>query len=199
MDSFSPDSLSISHTQLLTAAHLLGTLPRVNTSHAKTEQSFFVLSLSVLFFKKWFECPGAASFFFILAVLGLICCMRAFSSCSEWGLRSSCGAQASRYCGAETLEHRVSSLSPEAQLLGSMWNLPFNLCPLYWQADAQPLDHQGSPFLILFTDHSGYGADSPSEPQQSSESPPTFSAPSPPHWVKDPLSPSPWETSTQNK
>ena len=52
MDSFSPDSLSISHTQLLTAAHLLGTLPRVNTSHAKTEQSFFVLSLSVLFFKK---------------------------------------------------------------------------------------------------------------------------------------------------
>ena len=111
MDNFSPDSLSISHIRLLTAAHLLGTLPRVNTLHAKTEQSFFILSVSVLFFKKLFECPGAASFFFILAVLGLICCMQAFSSC-EWGLLSSCGVQASRYCGAETLEHRLSSLGP---------------------------------------------------------------------------------------
>ena len=111
MDNFSPDSLSISHIRLLTAAHLLGTLPRVNTLHAKTEQSFFILSVSVLFFKKLFEGPGAACFFFILAVLGLICCMQAFSSC-EWGLLSSCGVQASRYCGAETLEHRLSSLGP---------------------------------------------------------------------------------------
>jgi len=73
------------------------------------------------------------------------------------------------------------------------------MCPLYWQADSQPLDHQGSPFLILLTDRSGYGANSRSEPQQSSASPPAFSAPSPPHWVKDPLSPSPWETSIQSK
>ena len=33
----------------------------------------------------------------ILAVLGLRCCMQAFSSCNKWGLLSGCGAQAS-YC-----------------------------------------------------------------------------------------------------
>ena len=31
----------------------------------------------------------------VLAVLGLCCCTRAFSSCSEQGLLSSCGAQVS--------------------------------------------------------------------------------------------------------
>ena len=25
-----------------------------------------------------------------------------------------------------------------------------NPCPLHWQADSQPLDHQGGPFLIFF-------------------------------------------------
>ena len=29
-----------------------------------------------------------------LAVLGLHCCVRFFSSCGEWGLLSSCGVQA---------------------------------------------------------------------------------------------------------
>ena len=53
MDNFSPDSLSISHICLLTAAHLLGTLPRVNTSHAKTEQSLFILFFLSYFLKNY--------------------------------------------------------------------------------------------------------------------------------------------------
>ena len=109
MDNFSPDSLSISYVRLLTAVQLLGTLPGVNTSHAKTEQSFLILSLSFFFFFNYSE---LLIFFFILAVLGLICCMQAFSSCSQWGLLSSCGVQASRYCEAETVEHRLTSLGP---------------------------------------------------------------------------------------
>ena len=44
---------------------------------------------------------------YLLAVLGLHCCTRAFSSCSEWGLLSSWGAQASHCrgfcCGAQLL------------------------------------------------------------------------------------------------
>ena len=35
---------------------------------------------------------------FILVALGLWCCVWAFPSCSEWGLLSSCGVQAS-HCG----------------------------------------------------------------------------------------------------
>ena len=35
---------------------------------------------------------------YVLAVLGLCCCMKAFSSCAKWGLLSSCGAQTS-HCG----------------------------------------------------------------------------------------------------
>ena len=50
-----------------------------------------------------------------LAVLGLCCCMWAFSSCSKQGLVSSCGAQASHgrslsCCGA----HRLSSCGEQA-------------------------------------------------------------------------------------
>ena len=34
-----------------------------------------------------------------LAAMGLHCCARAFSSCSKWGLLSSCGARASQCSG----------------------------------------------------------------------------------------------------
>ena len=86
--------------------------------------------------------------FFVFAALGLLCCMRAFSSCGEQGLLfvgvrrllivvASCcgaralGAQASavvacgfRSCGSQALEHRFSSCGPWASLLHSMWDLP---------------------------------------------------------------------------
>ena len=48
-------------------------------------------------------------FVFDLAALGLRCCMQAFSTCREWGLISSCGAQAPHCngfcCGAQALGH----------------------------------------------------------------------------------------------
>ena len=44
-----------------------------------------------------------------------------------------------------------ASCGPQAYLLRGRCNTPdqgLNLCPLHWQADSQPLDHQGSPALI---------------------------------------------------
>ncbi|XP_070244028.1 zinc finger protein 793 isoform X4 [Bos mutus] len=56
------------------------------------------------------------------AMLGLHCCARAFSSCNEWGLPSSCGVRASHCsgfscCGAQGLEHRLSNCGARSQLL----------------------------------------------------------------------------------
>ena len=83
-----------------------------------------------------------------LAVLGLHCCARTFSSCGEQGLlfiavhgllivvASRCrawalGTQASvvvarglSSCGLRALEHRLSSCGERAQLLHGMWDLP---------------------------------------------------------------------------
>ena len=50
-------------------------------------------SLANSFYKKLF-----LFIYLSLVVLGLCCCTRAFSSCSKWGLLSSCGVQAS-HCG----------------------------------------------------------------------------------------------------
>ena len=49
---------------------------------------------------------------------------------------------------------RLSSCGSRAQLLRGMWDLPrqgSNPCPLHWQADSQPLRHQGSPsgYLLI--------------------------------------------------
>ena len=82
-----------------------------------------------------------------LAMLFLCCCMQAFSSCGEWEVLSSCGAQASHcggfcYCRARALgmraltvaacglssyssralESELSSCDTRAQLLRSMWD-----------------------------------------------------------------------------
>ena len=51
--------------------------------------------------------------YLFLAVLGLRCCAGFFSSCSEWGLLSGCGAWASHcrgfsWCGAQALGARTS-------------------------------------------------------------------------------------------
>ena len=87
--------------------------------------------------------------FFVLAVLGLCCCARAFSSCGERGLLfiavrgllicggfPCCGARGLgawasvivarglRSCGSRALEHRLSSCGAQASLLRGMWDLP---------------------------------------------------------------------------
>ena len=74
------------------SGHLLLTLlpvyllsPTIPSSHNQLP------SMSASLFKK-------KKNYLFLAVLGLCCCARAFSSCLEWRLLSSCGMQAS-HCG----------------------------------------------------------------------------------------------------
>ena len=87
--------------------------------------------------------------YLFLAALGLPCCTRAFSSCSEWGLLFAavpglliavaslcCGARALGVqasvvvaCGLsswglQSLERRLSSCGAQAYLLRGMWDLP---------------------------------------------------------------------------
>ena len=87
--------------------------------------------------------------YLFLAALGLHCCTRAFSCCSEWGLllvavRGLLIVVASLVvehglqvhglqqlwhigfssCGSRALEHRLGSCGTRAQLLHGMWDLP---------------------------------------------------------------------------
>ena len=110
-------------------------------------------------------------------MLGLHRCTRAFSSCGEQGLLSSCNVRASHrggfsHCRAQALgawasvavaqglssvasrapEGQLSSRSAWAQLLHSIWDLSgsgIEPVSLALQADPQPLDHQGSPRGLL--------------------------------------------------
>ena len=100
-----------------------------------------------------------------MAVLGLRFCARAFSSCGKWGplfiaMRgpliivaslvaehrlqtrrlSNCGSRARR-AGSVIVAHGPSC----AAACGIFPDQGLNLCPLHWQADSQPLRHQGSP------------------------------------------------------
>ena len=102
-------------------------------------------------------------FYLFLAVLGLRFCARAFSSCSKRGTTLHRGARASHYrglsCwGAQAPDaHSVvvaHGLSCSAAC-GIFPDQGSNLCPLHWQADSQPLRHQGSPhcaFDLRFLD-----------------------------------------------
>ena len=89
---------------------------------------------------------------FIFAVLGLCCCVWAFSSCSKPGKLSTCSAQASHYSGFSCCRARaLGAWASLAEALGlscftACWIFPqgLNLCPLYWQVDSQALDHQFS-------------------------------------------------------
>ena len=96
--------------------------------------------------------------FFFLAVLGFYCRLRAFSSCSEWGLLSSCAIQASHCdgfscCGAQSLG-RKPSIVVACWLSGTTaWGIFLdqgsNPCFLHWQVDSLPLSHLGSPGMFL--------------------------------------------------
>ena len=99
------------------------------------------------------SCAVSVGIFFFFCSAGFLVVERAFFTCSEWGLLSTCGVRASHYggfsCfGAWTLEHRLSSCGTWTLWLTSMWDLPgsgVELCLLHWQADSLPLSHQGSP------------------------------------------------------
>ena len=83
---------------------------------------------------------------------------RLFSGCSEWGLLSSCNAQASHCagfssCRAQALERRPNSCGAGASLLCSTGDLPATgIKPTFrhWQVDSLQVSHQGSPFLTYF-------------------------------------------------
>ena len=56
-------------------------------------------------------------------------------------------------CGLRAPECRLSSCGAWAQLLRGMWDFldqGSNPRPLHWQAESQPLHHQGSPYPKVF-------------------------------------------------
>ena len=95
--------------------------------------------------------------YLFLAVLGLHFCVRAFSSCGKWGplfiavrgpliiAASLVGSTGSRRAGSVVVAHGPSC----SIACGIFPDQGSNPCPLHWQADSQPLHHQGSPQLFL--------------------------------------------------
>ena len=84
-------------------------------------------------------------FVYLLAVLGLCCCVEAFSSCGEQGLLFHCGARASHCggfscCGARALGARASVVVARGlscpMACGIFLDQGSNPCPLHWQADS---------------------------------------------------------------
>ena len=88
---------------------------------------------------------------FKLVTTPFFCCLLAFSSCSEWGLLSSCSLQASHCAGLSCCGARLYSsgtsiverwLSSSAhrpscsEVCGLFPNQGSNLCPLHWQVDS---------------------------------------------------------------
>ena len=95
-------------------------------------------------------------YLFYFWLLSLYFCAWAFSSCGKWGLLSSCDAWASHCdgpscCEAWALGVRASVVVAHglscSMVCGIFPDQGLNLCPLHWQADSQPLDHQRSPPL----------------------------------------------------
>ena len=97
-----------------------------------------------------------------MALLGLRFCARAFSSCGEWGplfiaVRGPLCAglslsqplllrrTGSRCAGSVTMAHGPSC----SVACGIFPDQGLNPSPLHWQADSQPLRHQGSPQLTF--------------------------------------------------
>ena len=92
-----------------------------------------------------------------MAVLGLRFCARAFSSCGKQGplfiavrgpltiAASLVGSTGSRRAGSVVVAHGPS----HSAACGIFPDQGSNPCPLHWQADSQPLRHQGRPPKIL--------------------------------------------------
>ena len=78
--------------------------------------------------------------------LGLHCCSWAFSNCGESRLLF---IEVHRLWGtwaSVVVAHRLSCLTA----YGILPDQGLNPCPLHWQADSQPLDHQGSLSIHIF-------------------------------------------------
>ena len=99
------------------------------------------------------------SFYFMyvcMAVLGLRFCARAFLQLRQVGATLHRGARASHHCGLSlpsTGSRRAGSVivphGPSCSAAcGIFPDQGPNPCPLHWQADSQPLRHQGSPMFL---------------------------------------------------
>ena len=90
-------------------------------------------------------------------MLDLRFCARAFYSCGEWGplfiavhgpltvAASLVRSTGSRYAGSAVVAHGPSC----SAACGIFPDQGSNPCPVHWQADSQPLRHQGSPPFSL--------------------------------------------------
>ena len=88
-----------------------------------------------------------------MAALGLRFCAWAFSSCGKWGplfiavrrpltvMASLVAEHSSSRAGSVVVAHGPSC----SAACGILADQGSNPCPLHWQADSQPLSHQGSP------------------------------------------------------
>ena len=104
--------------------------------------TFFFFNLFILFI-----------YLFFLAVLGLRFCARAFSSRGERGplfiaVRGPHTVAASLVAEHRLQTRRLRSVAHGPSCSAACGIFPdqgSNPCPLHWQADSQPLRHQGSP------------------------------------------------------
>ena len=91
--------------------------------------------------------------YLFLAVLGLHFCARAFSSCGKWGslLIAVCRPLLLQSTGPRRTDSAVVAHGPSrSPACGILPDQGSNPCPLHWQADSQPLRHQGSPASDIF-------------------------------------------------
>ena len=93
-----------------------------------------------------------------MAVLGLRFCVRAFSSCGKWGPLFIAVRGPLTVAASLVAEHRLQRAGSVVVAHGPSCSVACgifpdqgsNPCPLHWQADSQPLHHQGKPTMKGF-------------------------------------------------
>ena len=93
--------------------HDWATFTTTDFTYSEMHETFFNLTVFCVFFK----------ICLFLAVLGLRCCVQALSSCSEWGLFSSCRVWASQCGGLSCGSTDFSSYDALVWLPWGMWGL----------------------------------------------------------------------------
>ena len=92
-----------------------------------------------------------------MAALGLRFCARAFSSCGKWGPLFIAVHGPLIIAASLVAEHRLQTRSvivahgpSRSTTCGIFPDQGSNPCPPHWQADSQPLRHQGSLIICHF-------------------------------------------------
>ena len=99
---FPTHRFSFAHSHLCLLLHVLWIKMTLPTPHSFRALGWLkpVITVHSCKLLHWSRCGDMSVwFFFVLTALGLHCPARAFSSCSEWGLLSSCGVWVSHYSG----------------------------------------------------------------------------------------------------